>query len=92
MDDGLEGLDAVDMLMAEGPYSWNVASTIVAAASAFYCDEDLNNQMRASRMTLATCKLALALAVVAMATVGMPVVAATSEPVTTTAEVLSGAL
>src|SRR4051812_18303944 len=44
--------------------------------------------MRAHHMKLEIRRLAIALAVAAIATVGMPVVAATAEPVTTTAEVL----
>jgi hypothetical protein len=41
MDDGVLNADAADMLMAEGPYSWDVASTIVAAATVIYCREHL---------------------------------------------------
>jgi micrococcal nuclease len=44
--------------------------------------------MRAHHMKLEIRRLAIALPVAAIATVGMPVVAATAEPVTTTAEVL----
>lgn len=38
IEDGVDPVDAVDMLMAEGPYSWDTASSIVAAATVFYCD------------------------------------------------------
>ena len=44
--------------------------------------------MRAHHMKPEIRRLAIALAVAAIATVGMPVVAATAEPVTTTAKVL----
>jgi hypothetical protein len=39
IDDGAHPLDATAMLVAEGPYSWDTASTIVAAATVFYCIE-----------------------------------------------------
>jgi hypothetical protein len=37
--DGVEPVDASSMLEAEGPYSWDTASSIVAAATVFYCPE-----------------------------------------------------
>lgn len=37
MDQGVEDLETVHMLMAEGPYSFDVAGTIVAAATVYYC-------------------------------------------------------
>jgi Protein of unknown function (DUF732) len=39
IDDGVDPVDASDMLMAEGPYSWDVASSIVASATVFLCPE-----------------------------------------------------
>lgn len=36
-DDGVDGLDTVHMLQAEGPYSFDVANSIVSAAVVTYC-------------------------------------------------------
>lgn len=41
MDNGVEDLDAVYQLMADGPYPWETASTIAAAATVAYCPEYL---------------------------------------------------
>lgn len=41
MDDGVDKLDVIDMLMAEGPYSFDTASNIVATAVVYYCSEHL---------------------------------------------------
>lgn len=41
MDDGVDKLDAIDMLMAEGPYSFDTAANIVATAVVYYCSEHL---------------------------------------------------
>jgi hypothetical protein len=43
MDDGVHGGVVVDMLMAEGPYSLDTATSIVGAATAFYCSDHLND-------------------------------------------------
>jgi hypothetical protein len=36
-DNGMSGLDVVDQLAAEGPYSWDDANNIVSAAEVAYC-------------------------------------------------------
>ena len=36
---GVHPVDATDMLAVEGPYSWDTASSIVAAATVVYCPE-----------------------------------------------------
>jgi hypothetical protein len=43
MDDGVHGGVVVEMLMAEGPYSLDTATSIVGAATAFYCSDHLND-------------------------------------------------
>ncbi|MEN3220706.1 DUF732 domain-containing protein [Mycolicibacterium porcinum] len=40
-DDGMDGLDAVHLLQAEGPYSFDVANSIVSAAVVTYCRQHL---------------------------------------------------
>ncbi len=40
MDDGVDKLDAIDILMAEGPYDFDAASNIVARP-VVYCSEHL---------------------------------------------------
>jgi hypothetical protein len=38
---GASELDAIDALMAEGPYSFVTANTIVSTAGTIYCNDDL---------------------------------------------------
>lgn len=37
----MDGLDTVHLLQAEGPYSFNVANSIVSAAAVAYCRDNL---------------------------------------------------
>jgi len=41
-DQGVDGLDAVHALMAEGPYSFDAANAIVSAAEVAYCPDHLH--------------------------------------------------
>lgn len=41
-DDGMDGLDAVHLLQEEGPYSFDVANSIVSAAAVAYCRDNLS--------------------------------------------------
>lgn len=43
LDDGLDGLDAIELLQDEGPYSFDVANSIVAAAVVTYCRSHLDD-------------------------------------------------
>ncbi|QNJ90963.1 DUF732 domain-containing protein [Mycolicibacterium fluoranthenivorans] len=40
-DSGLTALDAIDQLQAAGPYSFDAANRIVAAASIAYCPDNM---------------------------------------------------
>jgi hypothetical protein len=40
-DNGVDGLEVVHMLMADGPYSFDVANSITSAAEVAYCPEHL---------------------------------------------------
>ena len=41
IDYGMDGLDAIYQLMAEGPYSFDVANAISASAKVAYCKDNL---------------------------------------------------
>jgi hypothetical protein len=45
MSDGVDDLDAVYMLMDEGPYSFDTASSITSAAVVAYCREHLGFEL-----------------------------------------------
>jgi hypothetical protein len=40
-DNGMDGLDAVYTLQSDGPYSFDVANSIVSAAEVAYCPDNL---------------------------------------------------
>lgn len=40
-DNGMDGLDAIHLLQAEGPYSFDVANAISSAAAVAYCPDNL---------------------------------------------------
>jgi Protein of unknown function (DUF732) len=42
MSDGVDGLDAVYLLMDEGPYSFATANSITSAAQVAYCPQHLS--------------------------------------------------
>jgi hypothetical protein len=41
IDNGMHPLDAIYQLMAEGPYSFDMANSISAAATVAYCEDNL---------------------------------------------------
>ncbi|MUL80505.1 MULTISPECIES: DUF732 domain-containing protein [unclassified Mycolicibacterium] len=43
MDNGMDGLDAVYGMMADGPYPWDTANSISSAAVVAYCPEHLQD-------------------------------------------------